>query len=196
MKKQLMCLFLFIFLISLIVAQEYKLDISAAQETFEAGENILYDSGFEEGVEDKLMYWHQGILPADNLTMSWDSEIKYSGSRSVSIYNTHIYNETVHNNWYQHIKAIPKGYTIELTGWIKTVEAESVNIAVSCLDENYESVAFGTTQGIYTINGTTDWQMYKARAIYVPSETETISVMLMLTGTGQVWFDDVQLVIK
>jgi hypothetical protein len=174
----------------------YDLTNTGVRYQFYAGENILLNSGFEEGIDSKPVYWQQASIPAENLTMFWDSEIKYNGNGSISIHNTHIYDETVHNNWYQNPKAIPIGYTIELSGWIKTVDAESVNIAVSCLDENFESVAFGTTEGKYTINGTTDWQMYKARAIYVPYETEKITVMLMLTGTGQVWFDDVQVVVK
>ena len=170
-------------------------DLISPTYQFEVGENILQNSGFEEGLEDEPLYWSQAILPADNLTMSWDSEIKYNGSRSVSINNTHIYNETVCNNWCQNGKTIPRGHTVELSGWVKTIDAESVVMAMSCLDKNQESVAFGTTQATYTINGTTDWQMYTAD-VFVPFETETIRVMLVLTGTGQVWFDDVTLIIK
>jgi len=37
--------------------------------------------------------------------------------------------------------------------------------------------------------------MYKA-SVNVPGDTDRIIVRLVLTGTGQVWFDDVQLTVK
>jgi len=48
-KKNLMFLFCIIFLLSLVLAQDYKMDVSTTKETFGAGENItfiitLYDS--------------------------------------------------------------------------------------------------------------------------------------------------------
>ena len=56
-------------------------------------------------------------------------------------------------------------------------------------------VGFGSTQSTINITGTTDWQQYTA-SVRVPNDTQSIIVRLVLTGKGQVWFDDVTLVIK
>lgn len=162
---------------------------------FEVGENILQNSGFEDGIENEPSYWYQAIIPTENLTMSWDSEIQYNDSRSVNINNTHIYDETVCNNWAQTINKVPKERIVELSGWVKTIDAESVVMVIQCWDWSGTMVGFGTTQTKKEINGTTDWQMYNA-SVYVPSETNTIIVRLVLTGMGQAWFDDVTLVVK
>jgi hypothetical protein len=37
--------------------------------------------------------------------------------------------------------------------------------------------------------------MYKA-SLNVPNETDRMVVLLALMGSGQVWFDDVQLIVK
>ena len=162
---------------------------------FDTGENILKNSGFENEIEGNPAYWFIAHIAAENLTMTWDNEESYTGSKSVYIGNTHIYEEMVSNNWAQTINLIPLDTTVELTGWIKTVEAESVVMVIQCWDEKLEMVGFGTTQTKTNINGTTDWTMYTT-SVHIPTDTESITVRLVLTGTGQVWFDDVSLVIK
>lgn len=162
---------------------------------FEVGENILQNSGFEEELEGSPSYWYMAISPADNLTMSWDSEIQYNGSKSVGINNTHIYDEVVCNNWAQTIERTPIGRTVELSGWVKTIDVENVVMVIQCWDKNSNMIGFGTTQSTTNITGTTDWQMYKA-SVSVPANTNRIIVRLTLTGTGQVWFDDVELIVK
>lgn len=171
-------------------------DIISPVSQFKVGENILQNSGFEEGENSEPLYWNQAIVPAENLTMSWDSEIKYNGGRSVSINNSHIYNETVCNNWAQTIKKIPFGRELELSGWVKTINASAVVMMIHCRDKNQNTIAFGTTETAQPINGTTDWQRYTA-SVSAPSETTSIVVQLALCGgTGQVWFDDVKLIVK
>jgi hypothetical protein len=162
---------------------------------FETGENILLNSGFEDEIEDSPAYWYKAMIPADNLTMYWDSEVAYSGSRSVSINNTHVYDEVVCNNWAQTINILPLDRIIELSGQVKTIDAESVVMVIQCWDENYNLVGFGSTQFEINITGTNDWKQYTA-SVKVSTETESIIVRLALTGTGQVWFDDVTLLVK
>jgi hypothetical protein len=162
---------------------------------FETGENILLNSGFEDEIEDSPAYWYKAMIPADNLTMYWDSEVAYSGSRSVSINNTHVYDEVVCNNWAQTINIVPLDKIIELSGRVKTIDAESVVMVIQCWDKNYNLVGFGSTQSETNITGTNDWAQYTA-SVKVPVETEFIIIRLVLTGTGQVWFDDVTLLVK
>ena len=165
------------------------------QYKFETGENILLNSGFENEVEGEPANWYKAIIAADNLTLPWDTEEAYSGSRGVSINNTHIYDEVVVNNWAQSINLVPISRDIKLTGWVKTINAESVVMVIQCWDQNANLVGFGSTQYVDNINGTNDWAQYKA-SVRVPADTEFIVVRLALTGIGQVWFDDVTLVVK
>ena len=162
---------------------------------FIAGENILYNSDFESEIESEPAYWYKAMIEADNLSLSWDDEEYYSGSRSVCISNTHEYEEVVCNNWAQTINQVPIDRIVEITGWIKTIDAESVVMVIQCWDENHNMVGFGSTQSTINITGTTDWQQYTA-SVRVPNDTQSIIVRLVLTGKGQVWFDDVTLVIK
>jgi len=173
----------------------YDLTNTGVRYQFETGENILQNSGFEDELEGSPSYWYMAIIPANNLTLSWDNEIKYNDSRSVSINNTHIYDEVVCNNWAQTINIVPVGRIVELSGWVKTIDVESVVMVIQCWDEDNNMVGFGSTQSTTNITGTTDWQMYKA-SVNVPGNTDRIIVRLVLTGTGQVWFDDVQLTVK
>jgi len=162
---------------------------------FDAGENILLNSGFEYEDVNNPIYWIKAMIPAENLTMLYESDEAHSGNRSVSINNTHIYDEEVSNNWFQPINIVPLNRIVELSGWIKTIDAESVVMVIRCEDENDNLVGFGTTKSNFNITGTSEWTKYTA-LVKVPSETEAIRVLLALTGTGQVWFDDVTLVVK
>ena len=85
--------------------------------------------------------------------------------------------------------------TIAWYRYAKTVDAESVVMVIQCWDTNSEMVGFGTTQSSAAINGTTDWTQYSA-TVKVPTETQKIVIRLALTGTGQVWFDDITLEVK
>ena len=194
-KKACVAIVIFAFILGLILGYLANDIINTKdQEYYESGLNVLYNSGFEDGT-DSPSYWVEATVPADNLTMSIDSEVSYSGTRSVSINNTHIYDEVVSNNWYQTASAVPKNQMVELSGWVKTIDAESVVMVIRCEDINDELVGFATTQTVSEINGTNDWNKYSTSLI-VPSETQQIRVLLALTGTGQVWFDDVTLVVK
>jgi hypothetical protein len=194
MKKTSVLLVTIAFVLGLILGYGIN-EITKSEYQFATGENILQNSDFESEIENLPVYWFKAHIPADNLTMELDNSVSYSGSRSVSISNTNIYDEEVSNNWAQTIDNVPIDKTVELTGWLRTVDAESVVMVIQCWDENDEMVGFGTTQTEGNITGSSDWTQYTA-SVNIPSETEKIIVRLALTGTGQVWFDDVTLVIK
>ncbi len=162
---------------------------------FEVGDNLLLNSGFENGTDVNISDWFKAWIPADNLTMTADTNNTYLGQRSAYINNTHVYQENVSNNWAQTIESFPNNRTIELTGWVKTIDAESVVMVVQCWDENNSLIEYATTQLESPINGTNDWALYNT-SLKVPTETNEIFVRLALSGTGQVWFDDVKLLVK
>lgn len=171
----------------------YNKETTAIQQ-FESGENILLNSGFEIKIDDDPAYWYKAMIYADNLSMILDDSIYYNGSQSASISNTHVYDVNVSNNWAQTIKVVPVDRVIELSGLIKTIDAENVVMVIQCWDDDNNMAGFATTQTQNNINGTNDWKMYNT-SVLVPSNTENIIVRLALTGTGQVWFDDVTLVV-
>jgi len=117
MKKTSVVLIAIAFIIGLALGYVIK-DTTKTIERyqFETGENILLNSGFEDEIENSPAYWYKAMIPADNLTMSWDSEVAYNGSKSVSINNTHVYDEVVCNNWAQTINIVPLDRNVELSG--------------------------------------------------------------------------------
>jgi len=60
------------------------------------------------------------------------------------------------NNWAQSINLVPISRDIKLTGWVKTINAESVVMVIQCWDQNANLVGFGSTQYVDNINGTND----------------------------------------
>jgi hypothetical protein len=127
--------------------------------------------------------------------MLWDDSIFYNGSRSVGIINYHNYINDTCNNWAQEIDEIPIGRTIEISGWIKTIDSDDVGMIIQCLDKEHKFVGAGSTETYNPINGTNDWGFYKA-SVFVPIKTNKIIVRLFLCGIGEVWFDDVKLIVK
>jgi hypothetical protein len=159
------------------------------------GENLLLNSGFEEGNNDIPSSWFKAIVPADNLTMLWDDTVFYNGSKSVGIINYHNYINDTCNNWAQEIDELLIGRTIEISGWIKTNNSDDVGMIIQCLDEENNFVRANSTETYNPINGTIDWDFYKS-SVFVPLKTKKIIVRLFLCGTGEAWFDDVKLIVK
>ncbi len=169
--------------------------VAEGERLYQKGPNLLKNSGFEEGTGNKPSNWFKAMVPAPGLKLFWDKKVKYGGKASVAITNTHVYNRVVCNNWAQNITAFPRGKRLELSGYIKTKNAQSVVICAQCWSRDNKMLAFGTTQTTQEISGTTGWAKYTA-FITVPEGTNKITVRAVLTGTGQVWFDDIQLAIQ
>jgi len=170
-------------------------EIETKQKLHKKGTNLLKNSGFEEVVGNKPSNWFKAMVPAPGLKLFWDKKVKYGGKTSVAVTSTHVYDRIVCNNWAQNITAFPIGKRLELSGYIKTKNAQSVVICVQCWSRDNEMLAFGTTQSTQEISGTTDWTKYTA-SVTAPKGTDKITVRATLTGTGQVWFDNVQLVVQ
>jgi len=179
------------------------------------GENILKDPGFENissGYWDVAGYITTNITPIthngelygfkiENNTLKYNNQIKYNGETSIYIEGVDVFDITVFNNWYQLINdtdLIPHGENIELSCWIKTKNAEDVLLMIQCWDSEELSldnmIKSQTSKSYYeSINGTISWQKYSFKLIEVPSDTKVITARFGLIGTGEVWFDDVDL---
>ena len=183
------------------------------------GENLLLDAGFENITSLASGRW--GIagytttnitaiiyneelygFKIENNTLKYHNEIKYNGSMSAYIQGIDVFNITVISNWNQNINdtnLIPYGKDIELSCWIKTIEAEEAILMIQCWDKEDFSIdnliASQSSKSYDVINGTNSWEKYSIKLVHVPSNTKVITVRLGLIGTGEIWFDDVELVI-
>lgn len=137
--------------------------------------------------------WFTARVPAAGLTMERTGSSYHSGKYSLFISNEHEYESKVSNNWAQKIEPAPERKTVRLEAWMRTQDAEAVNVCVQCWsDEPHRMLAFASTP---VVRGTQDWTGSRSRAIVVPPETKKIMVRAALTGLGKAWFDDLSLTI-
>ncbi|MCK4814974.1 tetratricopeptide repeat protein, partial [bacterium] len=163
-----------------------------SERLYQRRPNRLKNSGFEYGTGNKPSNWFRAMVSAPGLKLFWDKQIKYGGKASAAIANTHVSGRVVCNNWAQNITAFPRGKRLELSGYVKTKNVQDVVICAQCWSSDNKILAFGTTQTTQKISGTTDWTKYTA-FVTAPYGTDKITVRATLIGTGQVWFDDIQL---
>jgi hypothetical protein len=128
------------------------------------------------------------------LTFRADAEVKHGGRTSATIQNTGASGEPY--NWRQNLAVnLPAGTPLRLTGWVKTRDAAWAGVAVQMLDAGGRMVAFQTTQDGQNLKGTADWKAFTLR-FPVPKGMAHLAVLAMLSGRGQVWFDDFDLVVE
>ena len=83
-----------------------------------------------------------------------------------------------------------KGKTVKMTGFVKTEKVKSCAGLWMRVDYYKAQVlAFDNMQN-RGIKGTTDWMKYEV-VLFVPNDATSISYGVLLSGTGQVWFKDV-----
>jgi hypothetical protein len=160
--------------------------VRAEQET-----NLLLNGGAEEGQGGRPSIWRAAQNPAEGLRMWQDTEHARTGRACLAIANTHQYERPVSNNWAQDLQSIPKGKLIRLTANIKTRNSENVNVCFQCWSAHEDKLlAFGSTP---MLRGTNDWIALHSEEVLVPPETAAIIVRAALTGTGEAFFDDLDL---
>jgi hypothetical protein len=154
------------------------------------GKNLLLNAGAEEGKGDLPSLWFKAAIPAEGLKMYRDTQNVHSGKFSLAISNTHKYDQTVCNNWAQNLQNVPVGKVIKVSAYIKTENADSVNVCVQCwgLDDSEKMLAFTSTN---ILRGDSNWILLESPPVVVPAGTAKITVRAVLTGLGKAWFDDV-----
>jgi beta-lactamase regulating signal transducer with metallopeptidase domain len=153
--------------------------------------NFLDNSGIEEGKGDLPSSWFEASVPAEGLKMYRDTENVHSGKYSLTITNTHKYDQTVSNNWAQNIQNVPVGTAIKVSTYIKTENADSANVCIQCWSaDNSEKMLAITTTNI--LRGDNNWVLLESPPVLVPEGTTKITVRAVLSGTGKVWFDDIK----
>jgi hypothetical protein len=151
--------------------------------------NLLLNAGAEEGKGDLPSLWFKASIPAEGLNMSRDAQNVHSGKYSLAISNTHKYEQTVCNNWAQNLQDVPVGKVIKVSAYIKTENADSVNVCLQCwgLDDSGKMLAFTSTN---ILRGDSNWVLLESPPVVVPAGTAKITIRAVLTGLGKAWFDD------
>ncbi|MHC4478608.1 MAG: DNRLRE domain-containing protein [Planctomycetota bacterium] len=175
-------------LIALLFTLVLTSAFAAAEE-----KNLLLNPGAEQGKNQLPSAWYAAKISADGLRMCQATDQAYSGKASLVISNQHEYELPTSNNWAQSIQNIPKGKTIRLSGFVKTEDADAVNVCVQYWDiKGKNMLAFASTP---ILRGDQDWMLVQSRPIVIPTETASIIVRAALTGKGKAWFDDLELVV-
>jgi hypothetical protein len=151
--------------------------------------NLLLNGGAEQGKNDQPSMWGAASVAAPELKMSRDTTTARAGKASLFISNGHKYDQPTANNWAQTLQSVPRGRTVVVSGWIKTADADAVNICLQCWDAGgKEMVGFASTP---VVRGDQDWVQLESDPLVVPAKTQSIMVRAALSGLGKAWFDDV-----
>jgi hypothetical protein len=153
--------------------------------------NLLRNAGAEDVKRDQPSFWFAAQLPAEGLRMWRATDVVHSGQAALAISNEHEYDRTVCNNWAQDVAGFHVGAMMELSAYVKTENADVVNLCIQCWDETKtKMLAFGSTP---VLRGSQEWALVRSQPVFVPSGTASIIVRASLTGKGAVWFDDLAL---
>ena len=145
--------------------------------------NEKYNLGFETQIEENTL--SDGWFKWGTYDLSID-DLAHSGTKSGKITSTD--NGDFGSIAYK-IPANYAGKAIKLEGYmkIKNVENGFAGLLLR-IDGNGGSLAFDNMQN-QNISGTKDWQKYTITLNY-PEEAENIFIAGILSGKGEVWFDD------
>ena len=160
----------------------------------EPAENLLANADMESSKGADAAPWYRvGLFPGVRFEVDRATARSGSASLKTEVTGIDIVKKYGPPNWAQDIESnIPAGETATLHVHIRTRDVEGyVAAAVQCWHGG-EIIGFGTTQHVKMVEGTTDWTPLSV-GFKVPGETEKMRVLLMLSGTGAAWFDDVYL---
>jgi len=147
-----------------------------------------FNLGFEK--QSNVDALSDGWFSWGNYTLTIDS-LSNTGQRSGKI--TSIKDGQFGSIAYK-IPANYTGKTIELVAYMKIKNVENGFAGLMLrIDGNGSSLAFDNMQD-QNISGTKDWQKYSIKLDY-PEQAESIYIAGLLSGTGEVWFDDFVLTI-
>jgi hypothetical protein len=127
---------------------------------------------------------------AERYSMRVDSAVKHSGNTSATV-KFLCGDPDGFGSLAQSIAADEYlGKRIRLSGWLKTENAADAGLWMR-LDGDRRTLGFDNMMP-RAVKGTTDWKRYEV-VLDVPQETINILFGTLLSGTGQVWVDDMKL---
>lgn len=130
----------------------------------------------------------------------WTNQESFSPTRSLKI-STKVADASSFSFWAQTISdSLPTGKSVTLKVKIKSnLTGQGSAIALrgdNALDLSGSAEQFATTAGSISITGVFDWKEYKVKLDKVEATTFSLSVFLLYlpNTTGEVYFDDIELV--
>ncbi len=134
--------------------------------------------------------WVKAGSNPNGYEMGVDNSVYQNGKTSAYIKSIEK-NENKFGTLMQTIKAENYlGKRIQLSGYVKSKKADWSSMWMR-IDGNKKQLEFDNMKD-RPIKGTTDWTQYKI-VLDVPSESEFINYGVLLSGQGEVWFDNLQL---
>lgn len=155
--------------------------------------NLLSNSGAEEaaGAQQMPTGWFPAHVPAEELRLWRDTAHSRAGEACLAIANEHDYERAVSNNWMQEIPNVPAGKTVRLSAYLRTDDADEVNVCVQCWAKGGEKLIGFISTPVF--RGTHGWTLVKADDLMIPADTARLMVRAALTGKGNAYFDDLSL---
>ena len=155
-------------------------------------ENLLgnYDMEGSKGA-DAAPWYRVGLLPGVSFEVDHSEARSGSASLKTEITDLEVVKKYGPPNWAQDITTnIPAGKTATLWVHIKTEDVNGFAAAAVQCWQGETIIGFGTTQHVKMVGGTAGWTPLSV-GFEVPKQTGKMRVLLMLSGTGRAWFDDV-----
>ena len=152
-----------------------------------------FNFGFEKTTPNKKLpeKWFQW---GSGYNLSIDTIIKHSGKNSVLIQPSDNITSNSFGCIAHKIPAVYQGKEIELRAYMKLKDVKEGTIGLMLrIDGSTGILQFDNMQQ-KNIQGTSDWKMYSVKLPY-PNNAKTIYIGALLSGTGQLWVDDFELLI-
>ena len=166
---------------------------SCQQQEFEEM-NLIRNSGFEETDGLVPVVWERRSEIAEGSRIYADSDA-YSGTKSLCI--EVLAEDAGQSLTYssQFLSDFPTGTRLTLSGVIRTenlAEGSVVSLVARSLDDEGNLIGFSSSERTHPFTGTNNWTTAQTR-FAVPDNAARLEVWTLLSGSGKVWFDDIEL---
>jgi RNA polymerase sigma-70 factor (ECF subfamily) len=166
---------------------------AAQQKDARAAENILQNSGFEEG-DQAPAHWSQGA-EIEGVEYIWDKETGKQGKASLCLHKTAERYFPI-AQWYQIVDRTGDKPALRVVGQVKAENVTKAIIDVIFLDDDGEMIghkwaAYIGAKQAGDAPANHDWKEYAGR-VEIPAAAKKIQIGLQIYGPGKVWFDEVR----
>jgi len=177
-----------------LAASPPLVSVDGALDSGDWGGNLLLNAGFEEAANTsgtEAAYWVSAPTtmvqeaPADCQRVTGNAS---HGDACLKITKRHSEHHGAEAGFMQNLTQLPPGERILVSGLIRTTNVNgsaSIKLRLSDTDGAYRGMC--TTP---QVKGTTSWRRHAATVTVPPGAIGVLA--LVLQGTGDVWFDDVQ----